>query len=119
MLMPEVAALGEAAHVQVVMAFVVPEMGAAAADHGWRLPLGLDRPAMENGLAFVAPRNGFFSAVHGLTCLCSIIEHQFVLRPGSNPLSSACQSNRERFYSMTTPAAFTSSPDYVQSLARG
>src|SRR6478672_4298804 len=64
MLMPQIAALGQAAHVQIVSAFSVPEMGAPAADDGRGLPLGLDTPAMENGLAFVGPRNGFSCAIH-------------------------------------------------------
>ena len=51
MLMPEVTAFGQAAHVQIVMAVGVPEMRAAAADDGRRLPLGLHTPAVQDAIA--------------------------------------------------------------------
>jgi hypothetical protein len=86
MLMSEVAALGQAAQVEVVAAFLIPEMGAPAADDGRRLPLGLDTPAMENVLAFISSRPALFCAIHLSNSLCSITEHQFVLRTGCNPI---------------------------------
>src|SRR5437870_4032003 len=51
MLMPQVAAFGQTAHVEIIMAVGVPEMGAASADNGGRLPLGRHAPAMQNAIA--------------------------------------------------------------------
>ena len=71
MLMPEVTAFGQAAHVQIVMAVGVPEMRAAAADDGRRLPLGLHTPAVQDAIA-LATHFGFLKV---LSKDCSIIEH--------------------------------------------
>src|SRR5689334_12565626 len=64
MLMAEVTALGQTAHIEVVPPFLVPEMGALAANNGWRLPLALDTPAMEHGLAFAPLPTLLFSEIH-------------------------------------------------------
>jgi len=64
MLMPQVAALGQAAHVQVVTAVLVPEMGAASPNDGRRLPLGLDTPAMQDAFAFADRRTDLVLEIH-------------------------------------------------------
>jgi hypothetical protein len=51
MLMPEVAAFGKAAHVQIIMAVGVPEMGAPSADNGRGLPLDRHTPTMQHAIA--------------------------------------------------------------------
>ena len=67
--MPQIAALGQAAHVQVVMAFLVPEMGAASPNDGRRLPLGLDTPAMQNGRPFAGRRTDLVLEIHLSPCV--------------------------------------------------
>jgi hypothetical protein len=54
MLVAEVAALGEAAHVEVFAPLRVAEARAGAADHGRRLPFRLHAPAVQHRVALVA-----------------------------------------------------------------
>ncbi len=51
MLMPEIAAFGQTAHVQIIMAVGIPEMRATSADNGGRLPLGRHTPTVQNAIA--------------------------------------------------------------------
>ena len=51
--MPEVAALGQTAHVQIIMAVRIPEMGATSTDNGGRLPLGRHTPRVQDAVALV------------------------------------------------------------------
>src|SRR5215471_14854452 len=65
MLMPEVATLGQAAHVEVIASCRIPEMSALAANDGRRLPVGLDTPAMKNGVTFAFhPWSVLLSVIH-------------------------------------------------------
>lgn len=52
-LMPEIAAFGQTAHVQIIMAVCIPEMGATSADNGGGLPLGRHTPSMQDAVALV------------------------------------------------------------------
>jgi hypothetical protein len=56
MLMPEVAALGQTAHVQIIMAVGIPEMRATPSDNGRRLPLSRHTPGMQDAIALVNHR---------------------------------------------------------------
>jgi hypothetical protein len=55
-LMPEIAAFGQTAHVQIIMAVRIPEMGATSADNGGGLPLGRHTPTVQNGIALAHHR---------------------------------------------------------------
>ena len=57
MLVAEVAALGQAAHVQVLAPLLVAKARAGAADHGRRLPFRLHAPAVQHRIALVAHRS--------------------------------------------------------------
>ena len=59
--MPEIAAFGQTAHVEIIMAGGVPEMGAASADNGGRLPLDRHTPGMQDAIAFVNHRRFWFA----------------------------------------------------------
>ena len=51
--MPEVAALGQTAHVQIIISVGVPEMCTTSADNRRRLPLGRHTPGMQDAVALV------------------------------------------------------------------
>jgi hypothetical protein len=55
-LMPEIAALGQTAHVQIIMAVRVPEMRATSTDNGRCLPLSWHAPGMQDAVALVNHR---------------------------------------------------------------
>jgi len=54
--MPEIAAFGQTAHVQIIMAVRVPEMRATSTDNRRRLPLGRHTPGVQNAVALVNHR---------------------------------------------------------------
>ena len=54
--MPEVAALGQTAHVQIIISVGVPEMCTTSADNGGGLPLGRHTPTVQNGIALAHHR---------------------------------------------------------------
>jgi hypothetical protein len=54
--MPEIAAFRQTAHVQIIMAVGIPEMGATSADDGGGLPLSRHTPTVQNGIALAHHR---------------------------------------------------------------
>src|ERR1700746_1089897 len=115
MLMPEVAAFGQTAHVQIIMAVGVPEMGAPSADNGGGLPLTRHTPAMQNAIALAdhgpkpfANRSYRFDN-RTLIRIAHLTESHYPLAVNQslNPPS------------MVFHQSFTDSPDYIQSLDRG
>src|SRR5882724_2725825 len=56
MLMSQIAAFGQTAHVQIIMAVGVPEMCAPSSDDGGRLPLGRHTPTVQNAIALADHR---------------------------------------------------------------
>jgi hypothetical protein len=63
MLMPQVAAFGQTAHIEIIIALGVPEMGAPSADNGWGLPLSRHTPAMQNAIALADHGRGLLVTV--------------------------------------------------------
>jgi hypothetical protein len=121
MLVAEVAALGEAAHVEDLAAVGQVQARALATDDGRRVPVGLDRPAMQHRRAFVGHRADHPSwlrlcAMRTRCAYCAPLYGALIL--GVNP-----PRTRERLHAWprqrSTEPPFEDSRDYVQSLARG
>src|SRR5437660_339781 len=115
MLMPEIAAFGQTAHVQIIMAVGVPEMRATSPDNGGGLPLGRHTPAVQNAIAL---------ADHGRRLAGNRwpgFDNRTLIRIAHhiNPITLSLSINSLKSPSMVLRPSFTDSPDYIQSLDRG